>query len=125
MRDIVTADILGPGGKLNAKNAEVALKAIEMAHVRVFGAPIIRTKNETVSVNLNQTQNLPPPKNVDELKQELEMLKNSQQAQIQSANVIETVAVKGMPDGVAVLVGEKNVVTITGDLTFKSGMRSR
>jgi hypothetical protein len=73
LRKIVMAkNIVDEHGNLNSKNAEVVLKAIDMAHLRVYGAPVIRMESKAVNFNLNQST--PPPaseKSLEELQKEI------------------------------------------------------
>lgn len=72
IRDIVTAkNIIDADGNLNAKNASVALQAIETVTTRVRGAPILRTESRSLNVNVNGPPQPPEEKSVEQLKEEL------------------------------------------------------
>lgn len=81
LRQIVMAkNIVDEHGNMNPKMADVALRAIEMAHIRVYGAPIIRAETRSVNVNVNQTTP-PSPDDLEKLREELALLKENQDKQ--------------------------------------------
>ena len=99
IRKIVMAqNLVDEWGNLNPKIAEVVLKAVDMVHIRVHGAPVIRTESKSVNVNMNQNQQLPSSsKSVKELEIELAQLQGQTVPALEaskSESVVEVIDVE-------------------------------
>jgi hypothetical protein len=53
IRKIITANIVDENGKMDARAAEIFLKAYALVDVKVHGMPVLRTENKTLQVNMN------------------------------------------------------------------------